>query len=138
MGDVNKAIIFGHIGKKEFKPLTNGGNVCKLTVSTARHFKDGSGQKQKTITWHTVNFFNRLADIANNCTKIEDYVGIEGEIVNKKVIDSNGITRIYPSINASELHLVPLNKPKTNDFEANGNIIDKNFDKNLDETDIPY
>jgi len=118
---INKAILLGRIGTKEHKPTKNGGYVCLLSIATNRKYLDSSGQKKEMTTWHNVNFFNHLAEIANKFAHVGDLIYVEGELSNKK-IEENGKSRIVHSITGSQLKVLPNVKKQNSDYEPNGNI----------------
>lgn len=102
---INKATILGRVGKKDVKQLNNGSSVCKLSIATTKKYTDNQGAKQEVTTWHYVNVFNKLADIASQYAHVGDLIYIEGEMVSKKVDD-----KTYHSITASEIKLIPTGK----------------------------
>ena len=132
---INKVQILGRIGKKESKTTRNGSNMTSLSIATNRKYIDSKGNQVDNTTWHTVYFFNKIADIADKYTEVGDLVYIEGEINNKKIEDANGSRWVY-SINGSEIKLLPngrknsgqnYDKPKE---EPNSNAEDP-FDDGL-------
>jgi len=108
---INKATLLGRIGKKEYKSIKNDSFLCSISLATSKKYIDSQGKSKEKTNWHYVNFFNKLADIANRYAEVGDLIYIEGEICNRK-IDDNGITRIVHSINATELKLLPGNKKR--------------------------
>lgn len=130
---INKTILLGRVGSKEIKNFQNGGMLCKLSIATSRKYTDKDGSKKENTTWHTVNFFNKLAEIANNYARVGELLYIEGEIVNKKV-DNNGEVKFYSSVTAHELKLLPFGK-KQQQSEPNGNVVDEEIPF---DDDIPF
>lgn len=121
---INKVTLLGHITKKEFKELRNGGNICMFTLVTSRIYIDAKGQKIRDPTYHNVNFFNKLAEVTNKYVNIADVIFIEGEIVNRK-IDENGVNRVIHSITGQEFKIVSKDKDKSMLYkEPNGNVVD--------------
>jgi len=106
---INKVTLLGRIGKKDFKPTKNGSHICMLSIATSRKYIDSSGQSKEITNWHNVNFFNKLAEIANKYANVGDLIYVEGEISNKK-IEENGVNRVIHSVIGSELKLLPNNK----------------------------
>lgn len=132
---INKATILGRIGKKDFKPTKNGSFVCLLSIATNRNYIDSSGQKREITTWHNVNLFNKLAEVANKYANVGDLIYVEGEIVNKK-IEENGQSRVIHSITGSEIKLIPTNK-KSND-STNDQVKKPDNDFNDNDEDLPF
>lgn len=129
---INKVILLGIVGKKEFKTTKNGSLICSLSVVTKRRYTDTKKSKHEITTWHNVNMFNKLASSANLFVEISDLIFIQGEISNKK-IEENGINRIIHSITASEFKVIPK-KIDHDEFLPNGNI----DIYNLKENDYEY
>lgn len=129
---INKVTLLGRIGSKELKNLQNGGMVCRLSIATSRKFTDASGAKKENVTWHTVNFFSKIAEIANNYARVGELIYIEGEIVNKKV-DDNGTIKFYSSVTAREMKLLPSGKKQQE--ESNGNTAQEAI---AFDDDIPF
>src|SRR5260221_7147520 len=109
---INKATILGRIGKKDVKTLSNGTSVCKLSIATTKKYRDSQDEKQEVTTWHYVNAFNKLADIAAKYAHVGELIYIEGEMVSKKVDD-----KTYHSITASEIKLIPTGKKQFEQHE---------------------
>ena len=61
---INEAILVGHVGKKDTKTLKNGTEFTMLSVATTTRYVDSKGEKQQRTTWHNINCFNKLAEIA--------------------------------------------------------------------------
>jgi len=66
MASVNKVIIVGNLGKDpETRYSPNGGAICNVRIATTRNWKDKtSGEKKEETEWHSVVFYDRLAEIA--------------------------------------------------------------------------
>jgi len=130
---INKATILGRIGNKDHKQTKTGNDMTSLSIATNRKYIDKQGAQRENTTWHTVYFFNKLAEIANKYTEKGDLIYIEGEISNKKIEDANGVRWIY-SITGSELKLLPNGKKN----------VAENYDKPkepvdpFDDLEIPF
>lgn len=128
---INKAILLGRIGTKEHKEIKTGGFICMLSIATNRKYLDSLGKKREMTTWHNVNFFNNLAEVANKFAHVGDLIYIEGEMINKK-LDENGITRMIHSITGSQLKVLPNIRKHPSDYEPNGNVATENVE------DLPF
>ena len=134
---INKAVIMGRIGNKDVKTTKGGKNMTSLSLATNRKYLDAQGAQHDITTWHTVYFFNKIADIADKYTEVGDLVYIEGEISNRKIEDDNGTRWIY-SINGSEIKLLPNKRDKSNVPAAEPRQSGRdNAPYDLDE-DIPF
>lgn len=103
---INKAILLGRVGQKEFKPTKNGSFICKLSIATNKNYIDSNGVKNQVTTWHNVNFFGKLAEICNQHLHVGYLVYIEGEITNRKY-EENGVNKVSHSITGTEVKFIP-------------------------------
>ena len=118
---INRATLMGRIGHKKSKTTKKGTNMTELSIATNRKYKDAQGTQNDVTTWHTVYFFNKIADIAEKYTEVGDLVYVEGEISNRKIGDGDDSRWIY-SVNGSEIKLLPNkreNKPAPDDSRTN-------------------
>jgi single-strand DNA-binding protein len=106
---INKVTLLGRVGTKEFKLAKNGHNLCQLSIATNRKWIDAKANRREATTWHNVNCFDKLAEIATKYVNVGDLVYIEGEIQNKK-IDENGEIRHQFSITCNEIKFIPTGK----------------------------
>ncbi len=124
---INKAILLGRVGKKDYKQIRSGGYMATLSIATNRKWIDANGQVQQQTTWHNVNFFGKKAEIANNHCNVGDLVYVEGEISNKKVEDGVNAGHWVYSVTGSEIKLLP-----------NAKRNDANNDDSNDDSGIPF
>jgi len=106
---VNKVIIVGNLGKDpEVRYMPSGSAVTNVTIATSESWKDKqSGEKQERTEWHTVVFFNRLAEIAGEYLKKGSKVYVEGSLRTRKWQDkTSGQDRYSTEIVASEMQML--------------------------------
>lgn len=115
---INKAMILGRVGKKEYKETKNGGWICKLSIATNKKYTDKSGVKHEQTNWHNVNFFGRLSDVANRFAHVGDLIFIEGEINNFES-EVNGEKKMLHSIVGTDIKLLPNSKKEKAEVEGN-------------------
>ena len=82
---LNKATLVGRVGKVDSKPLKNGSTMTTVSLATSRKFTDTNGEKKEITTWHMVNFFSKMADVAAKYVHVGDLILVEGEINHKKI-----------------------------------------------------
>ncbi len=116
---INEAILVGHIGRKDTKPLKNGGEVTALSLATTAKFIDSSGEKQTRTTWHNINCFSKLAEIAAKYVHVGDVVYIRGEINNKKIEQGERAGQYMYSVTAQDIRFLPGGKKKDTDSKPN-------------------
>lgn len=107
---INRVILVGRVGKKEFKNTKNGSKCCILNIATNKRYLDRNGQLKEITNWFLVYFFDKNADIAERFGQVGSIVYIEGEINNKKVVEQDGTTRNYPMISGNHIQFIPTGR----------------------------
>lgn len=105
---VNKVILVGNLGKDpEVRYMPSGAAVTNVTLATSETWKDKqSGEMQERTEWHTVVFFNRLAEIAGEYLRKGAKVYVEGSLRTRKWQAKDGSDRYTTEIVASELQML--------------------------------
>ena len=106
---VNKVILIGNLGKDpEVRYMPSGGAVTNVTVATTESWKDKqTGEKKEATEWHSVVFYNRLAEIAGEYLKKGSKVYIEGSLKTEKYQDkATGADRYSTKIIANEMQML--------------------------------
>jgi single-strand DNA-binding protein len=108
MASVNKVIVVGNLGKDpETRYSPNGGAICNVRIATTRNWKDKTtGEKKEETEWHSVVFYDRLAEIAGEYLKKGRSVYVEGRLKTRKWQDKEGLDRYTTEIIASEMQLL--------------------------------
>ena len=122
---INEAILVGHVGKKDTKTLKNGTEFTMLSVATTTRYVDSKGEKQQRTTWHNINCFNKLAEIAAKYVHVGNLIYIRGEINNKKIEGGERDGQYIYSVTAQDIRFFPSekkkeaeDKPKTNSSKS--------------------
>ncbi|HMF72305.1 MAG TPA: single-stranded DNA-binding protein [Flavitalea sp.] len=135
---INKATLVGRIGKKDTKSLNSGVKLTTLSIATNRKYIDSQGMHQEITTWHNVNFFNKVAEVAEKYAHVGDLIYIEGEISNKKVEDSNGVSKWIYSITGKELKLLPNGKKENIESKPNQEPESPISEDYFDNSEVPF
>jgi single-strand DNA-binding protein len=108
MASVNKVIVVGNLGKDpETRYSPNGGAICNVRIATTRNWKDkATGEKKEETEWHSVVFYDRLAEIAGEYLKKGRPVYVEGRLKTRKWQDKEGQDRYTTEIIAQEMQLL--------------------------------
>jgi single-strand DNA-binding protein len=108
MASVNKVIIVGNLGKDpETRFMPSGGAICNARIATTRNWKDkATGEKKEETEWHSVVFYDRLAEIAGEYLKKGRPVYVEGRLKTRKWQDKEGQDRYTTEIIATEMVLL--------------------------------
>lgn len=108
MASVNKVVLIGNLGKDpETRYSPNGGAICNVRLATTRNWKDKtSGERKEETEWHSVVFYDRLAEIAGEYLKKGRPVYVEGRLKTRKWQDKEGQDRYTTEIIATEMQLL--------------------------------
>ena len=108
MASVNKVILIGNLGKDpETRYSPNGGAICNVRLATTRNWKDkATGERREESEWHSVVFYDRLAEIAGEYLKKGRPVYVEGRLKTRKWQDKEGQDRYTTEIIATEMQLL--------------------------------
>ena len=109
---INEAILVGHVGKKDTKTLKNGGEITVISLATSTKYKDSSGEKQVRTTWHNINCFSKLAEIAAKYVHVGDQIYVRGEINNKKIESGERAGQYIYSVTAQDIRFMQSAKKK--------------------------
>src|SRR3546814_15138773 len=91
MASVNKVILVGNLGRDpEVRYSPDGAAICNISIATTSQWKDkASGEKREETEWHSVVFYNRLAEIAGEYLKKGRSVYAEGRLKTRKWQDKD-------------------------------------------------
>jgi single-strand DNA-binding protein len=109
MASVNKVILLGNVGQDpEPRYQPSGSAIVNLRIATTRNWKDRqTGEKREQTEWHTVVFFDRLAEIAAEYLRKGSPVYVEGRLQTRKWQDKEtGKDRYSTEIIATEMQLL--------------------------------
>ena len=104
---INEAILVGRVGKKDTKTMKNGSEITVLSLATTSKHKDASGEKQEFTTWHHINCFSKLAEIASKYVHVGDVVYIRGTIYNRKIETGERAGQHIYSVTAQDIKFLP-------------------------------
>ncbi|MBX3704630.1 MAG: single-stranded DNA-binding protein [Steroidobacteraceae bacterium] len=108
MASVNKVILIGNLGRDpETRYAPSGSAICNVRIATTRNWKDkASGEKREETEWHSVVFYDRLAEIAGEYLKKGRPVYVEGRLKTRKWQDKDGHDRYTTEIVAEQMQLL--------------------------------
>ena len=108
MASVNKVIILGNVGQDpEPRYQPSGSAIVNLRVATSRNWKDKqTGEKREQTEWHTIVFFDRLAEIAAEYLRKGSPVYVEGRLQTRKWQDKEGKDRYTTEIIVNEMQML--------------------------------
>ena len=103
---VNKVVLVGLLGKNPESQEANGKTVAKFSLATSEKYKDKSGEKQETTTWHNIVVWGSIADICVKYLQKGSLVYLEGKITNRSWDDKDGNKKYMTEIVCSEMKML--------------------------------
>lgn len=105
---INKVILIGNLGNDpETRYLPSGGAVTNIRLATSESWRDKqSGETKERTEWHSVVFFNKLAEIAGEYLRKGSKVYVEGSLRTRKWQGQDGQDRYTTEIVAGEMQML--------------------------------
>jgi len=105
---INKVILVGNLGQDpETRAMPSGKAVTNVRIATSDSWKDKvTGEQKEQTEWHTVVFFDRLAEIAAEYLRKGSQVYVEGRLRTRKWQDKTGNDRYTTEIVANEMQML--------------------------------
>ena len=103
---INRASLLGRVGKVDTKTLKNGSPMTSVSLATTRKYTDAAGVKQETTTWHLINCFSKMADVAQKYVHVGDLIYVDGEICHKKIESGEKAGQWSYSLTASDIKFI--------------------------------
>ena len=105
---INKVILVGNVGQDpESRAMPSGRMVTNLRIATSESWRDKTTGEQKEQTeWHTVVFFDRVAEIAAEYLRKGQQVYVEGKLRTRKWQDKHGHDRYATEVVGLELQML--------------------------------
>jgi len=105
---INKVILVGNLGADpETRYTASGSAITNIRVATSESWRDKqTGETQERTEWHSVVFFNRLAEIAGEYLRKGRQVYIEGSLRTRKWQGQDGQDRYTTEVVANEMQML--------------------------------
>ena len=105
---INKVILIGNLGQDpETRAMPSGKAVTNVRIATSESWRDKqTGEQKEQTEWHTVVFFDRLAEIAAEYLRKGSQVYVEGRLRTRKWQDKSGNDRYTTEVVANEMQML--------------------------------
>lgn len=104
---VNKVILLGNVGgDPEIFDKNGGGIIAKISIATNESWKDREGNKQERTEWHTIIFFDRLAEVVEEYVEKGMTLYVEGKLSTRKWQDKDGNDRYSTEVIAQVMQMI--------------------------------
>ncbi len=106
----NYVQLIGNLGQDvELREFDSGKKKASFSVATSEQFTKDDGEKTEVTQWHNVSVWGKLANIVNDSLSKGDQVLIQGKLTHRKYEDSNGNTKYFTEVVASEFMKINRN-----------------------------
>ncbi len=108
MASVNKVILVGNCGRDPaIRHLASGQVVASVSLATTSRRRDRtSGEMIEETQWHSLTFYDRLAEIAREYVRKGRSIYVEGRLKYGKYTGQDGMERSSVDIVVTELQLL--------------------------------
>ena len=114
----NRIELAGYLAAKpELRYLPSGTKVANARMGESYRYRDHEGQAQSHTNWHSLTFYDDLADIALTYEQGEN-LWVEGTLQQRKFTPKDGSTRTVYEVVVRSCHLVE--SPRIERPVANG------------------
>jgi len=105
---INKVILVGNLGQDpETRAMPSGKAVTNVRIATSDSWRDKqTGEQKEQTEWHSVVFFDRLAEIAAEYLRKGSQVYVEGRLRTRKWQDKTGNDRYTTEIVGNEMQML--------------------------------
>jgi single-strand DNA-binding protein len=108
MASLNKVSLIGNLGADpETRYMPSGGAVANARLATTEKWKDkASGEAREATEWHTLVFFDRVAEVAAEFLSKGKQIYVEGKLKTRKWQDKEGNDRYTTEVHVQQLVLL--------------------------------
>src|SRR5215472_3416015 len=106
----NRVELAGYLAAKpELRYLPSGTKVANVRLGETYHFASRDGKHQSHTNWHSLVFYNDIADIAMTFEQGEN-IYVEGSIQQRKFTPSDGVSRTVHEVHVKNCHIIAANR----------------------------
>ncbi len=117
----NRIELAGYLAAKpEVRFLASGTKVANARMGETQRYTDKDGKPQQHTNWHSLVFYNDLADIASNYEQ-GDNVFVEGSLQQRKFTPADGVARTVHEVQVRTCHVIaPSRREEVQPTEEEG------------------
>jgi single-strand DNA-binding protein len=118
----NRIELAGYLAAKpELRYLPSGTKVANARLGETYRFKGGDGSTQSHTNWHSLVFYDQIADVALTYEQGEN-VYIEGSVQQRKFTPKDGVTRTVHEVHVRNCHLIEAARTGAAEFASDVKI----------------
>jgi single-strand DNA-binding protein len=107
---MNRIELAGYLATKpELRYLPSGTKVANVRLGETYHFAGRDGKHQSHTNWHSLVFYNEIADIAITYEQGEN-IYIQGSIQQRKFTPSDGAPRTVHEVHVKTCHVIAASR----------------------------
>ena len=100
----NKVQLIGNLGNIPDVRITEKGKKwARFSVATHERYRNASGEKITETSWHNLVAWGKVAELAEKHLTKGSEIAVEGKLVHRNYVDSNGVKRYVTEVLVSEL-----------------------------------
>ena len=139
MGNLNKVLLIGRLGKDPEKRVTSSGkSVVNITLATTDFYKDQSGNRQENTEWHKLVFWGKIAEIIERYCRKGSQIYAEGSLRTREWQDKDGNKRYTTQVNVRQFQFLDKKGDTQQDSVRNQQMNIQTNNGDLIEDDIPF
>jgi single-strand DNA-binding protein len=107
---MNRIELAGYLATKpELRYLPSGTKVANVRLGETYHFAGRDGKHQSHTNWHSLVFYNDVADVALTYEQGEN-IYVEGSVQQRKFTPSDGVARTVHEVHVKSCHVIAANR----------------------------
>ena len=102
----NRIELAGYLAARpELRFLPSGTKVANVRLGETYHFAGHDGKEQSHTNWHSLVFYNDIADVAMTYEQGEN-IQVEGSLQQRKFTPADGSTRTVHEVHVKSCHVI--------------------------------
>src|ERR1700744_5868660 len=107
---MNRIELAGYLASKpELRYLPSGTKVANARLGETYYFAARDGKQQSHTNWHSLVFYNEIADVALTYEEGEN-IYVEGSIQQRKFTPSDGTSRTVHEVHVKTCHVIAASR----------------------------
>jgi single-strand DNA-binding protein len=139
MGNVNKVILIGRLGKDPEGIAFENGRKVSFSMATTEVYYDKEGQKREITEWHNIVMWRQIAETAEKYLKKGDLLYVEGRIRNRSWEDKETQQKRYiTEINVDHMQMLGGNRNTAGGAEQSKGQPPQGSESPIVDDDLPF
>ena len=102
----NRIELAGYLGgRPSVRYLPSGTSVANVRIAEGYRYTDRNNQTQEHTNWHSLVFYNEVADVAMTYEQGEN-IHVEGSLQQRKFTPADGVTRTVHEVHVKACHVI--------------------------------